>query len=99
MNRLKSWVFYVAYAPDLLLNALLDGSPRETLSSRCYRLSHIEVYRYMEIAINAIAEPFDGPDHCRQSYENIVSGKYLPWGFFEKAMQQALVIDAQLQGA
>ncbi len=94
VSRINTWAFYVAYALDLLANSILAGSPHETLSSRCYRLDHIPVYRYLEIAINVAVKPFDGPGHCRRSYENIVDDKYLPWRFFEKAMQQALIIDS-----
>lgn|SRR5574340_778743 len=90
---LKNWIFSVVYGLDLTLNAVIAGSPRETISSRCYRLNHILAYRVLEVIINTLAYPFDGPDHCRQSYLNIVNGTYLPWEFFDRAYQQALIID------
>jgi hypothetical protein len=96
---MKTWAFYVAYALDLLANALIAGSPCETISSRCYRLDHIPIYRCLEIIINAIARPFDGPNHCQQSYENIKAGAYLPWGFYEKAQEQALEMNAEFEAA
>lgn len=80
----KSWAFFVLYALDLLVNTLAGGSPHETLSSRCYRLNHLRVYRWLEKVINTLAYPFDGPNHCEESYRNIVSGIYLPPRFYLK---------------
>lgn len=94
-EEFKTWGFYIAYASDLWLNALMRGSPRETVSSRCYRLNHIPAYRCAELVINAAAYLFDGPDHCKQSYLNIANGTYLPWEFFEKAQQEALAMNAE----
>lgn len=87
---LKDWGFSIAYGLDLTINAVFRGSPRETISSRCYRLNHIPEYRALEVIINTLAYPFDGTDHCRQSYLNIANGTYLPWEFFEAAHRQAM---------
>ncbi len=39
------YVFRVAYAADLLLNAILGGNPAQTVSSRCYEGAKIKAYR------------------------------------------------------
>lgn len=95
LQEYKTWWFYIFYALDELLNAVFRGSPRETVSSRCYRLNHIPAYRFLEVILNAVAYPFTGPDHCKRSYLNIANGTYLPWQFFEKAQQEALAMNSE----
>lgn len=82
---LKLWIFYMAYGFDLWFNAVLFGSPRETVSSRCYRLNHIRAYGVAEVILNTLAYPFDGPNHCKQSYDYIVEGRYFPPNFYTKS--------------
>jgi|GEM_PF-2068461 len=94
-----AWTFHVIYTLDLFLNALIKGSPLETISSRCYRLDYIWQYRVCEIALNAIARPFVGPEHCKQSYLNLVEGTYLPKGFFDKAVYDKVMDDANAMNA
>lgn len=99
--NIGSWAFGVVYGIDLTLNAIVKGSPRETFSSRCYRLDDKWRYRAFEAVINAIARPFDGADHCKQSYQNIIDGRYLPPGFTNRAvynheMDEAIAMNAAI---
>lgn len=94
-----SWAFHIVYTLDLFLNAMIKGSPLETISSRCYRLNHIWQYRVCEVTLNTLAHPFQGPGHCEQSYRNLVEGTYLPKGFFDKAVYDRVMDEANAMNA
>jgi hypothetical protein len=100
-QEVKTWLFGIAYGLDLTFNAATFGSPRETFSSRCYRMDYLgyPTFRVLRFIIDLAARPFDGAEHCKQSYENICNGVYLPQGFHDLAlysieMDQALAMNA-----
>ena len=64
----KSYLYNVAVGFDCFVNALLRGSCRETLSSRCYRNS--TKYWYARVArcfLDLIFLPWE-KEHCKASY-------------------------------
>lgn len=64
----KSYCYNVAVGFDCFVNALLKGSCRETLSSRCWRNSTKYWYaRALRHVLDFIFRPFEN-DHCYQSY-------------------------------
>jgi len=71
----------VAIAFDQLLNAILGGWSRETLSSRAWRQQHKKRWAIARKVIDAIF--FWERDHCKTAYESEVSLKHLPPMFRE----------------
>jgi hypothetical protein len=57
----------VAIAFDQLVNAILGGSPDETISARCWRLRAVRPYNILRPIIDGLF--FWQPEHCRASYE------------------------------
>ena len=73
------YLLRVAIAFDQLVNALLNGYPDETMSSRCWRLSERYWYaKVMRVIIDALFR-FTGPDHCKRSFESENSRKHAPF--------------------
>lgn len=70
---------FIAY--DQLLNALLNGSPDETLSSRAWRMQvkHQPYWWWLASAINGIF--FWQANHCRGAYTRERARGHLPEGF------------------
>ena len=73
----------MSYVKNLLiwadqgLNAVLAGSPDETLSARAYRLSSSSEFWFWSMkAIDLIF--FWQTDHCRRSYEAEQARRHLP---------------------
>ena len=61
----------MAIGIDQTVNAILGGSPDETISARIHR----NQWRRTERFVNWI---FGDPNHCRDSYESERSGSHLP---------------------
>jgi hypothetical protein len=95
---LKEYVYQNSIALDQSVNVLLDGSADETMSSRCYRLNHIRTYRILELCVNVLFRPFQGPDHCRHAYEKEILGRQLPSKFYDDAIEMNLRFDAAKLG-
>jgi hypothetical protein len=75
----------LAIAFDQLINALLNGSPDETLSSRAWRM-HLKRQPYwwwLASAINGIF--FWQANHCRGAYARELARGHLPEGFLINA--------------
>jgi hypothetical protein len=66
----------VAVAFDQLVNAILGGSPDETISARCWRLRANRPYSTLRPIIDGLF--FWQPDHCRASYEAERARSQLP---------------------
>jgi len=62
------YVRNVAIGVDQLVNAILFGWPDETLSARCGRLGHRYPYKFWQVVIDAIFQPFEGPGHCVRAH-------------------------------
>lgn len=87
---MKDYAYQVFIGLDQMVNTLLGGSADETMSSRCFRLNHIKTYRYLEVFVNVLFYPFQGPDHCKHAYEKEVLGRQLPYKFFDLAIEMNL---------
>lgn len=72
MRRLKR----ILIAVDQLANAICNGWPDETLSSRAWRWEKNGKRRWPRMVIDALF--FFDPDHCRESYESERLGRQLP---------------------
>ena len=72
MNRAKC----ILIALDQLVNALCNGWPDETLSSRAWRWEQSGKRAWPRKMIDALL--FFDPDHCRASYESEKLGRQLP---------------------
>ena len=68
----------VLIAEDQRLNAWTGGYPDETLSSRCGRCSHRQPFKTLEKIIDAIFEPFQGPNHCKNAMRKEMTGYHFP---------------------
>ena len=67
----KAYCFNVLIGIDQLANTLIGGQPDETISSRCYRNSQKYWYaRIGRVLIDTVFRLVDGPDHCKQAYQN-----------------------------
>jgi hypothetical protein len=72
----KSYIFRLMIGIDQLGNTLAGGNPDNTISGRVgyfAEKAHISVRWYwviLEKIINFTFYPLDGPDHCKQSYNN-----------------------------
>jgi hypothetical protein len=66
----------VAIAFDQLVNAILGGSPDETISARCWRLRANRPYNTLRPIIDGLF--FWQPEHCRASYEAERARSQLP---------------------
>jgi hypothetical protein len=75
VNKLLIHLKNVLIAFDQLINALVFGSPDETLSARAYRLKD-DGWRFAYISINVLF--FWQDDHCEGSYMSEVIRKHLP---------------------
>lgn len=71
-----TYVRRVLIAVDQLLNAILNGWPDETLSSRAWRWEQDGVRSWPRKLIDIIF--FREENHCRQSYESERTGRQLP---------------------
>lgn len=91
--EVKEQIYQVVVALDQTLNALTGGMADETISSRCFRLNHKKTYRVAEILINLLFFPFDGWNHCEQSYITEVMGRHLPTKFYDLAYEMNLEFD------
>jgi hypothetical protein len=64
---------------NVLSNPLSDETwADETLSSRCGRLGHRNPYKFWARIIDAIFQPFQGPNHCRNAFEKEKTGYHMP---------------------
>ena len=95
---MREWAYQVFIGLDQFANTLLNGSADETISSRCFRLNHIEVYRIAEKFVDCLFFPFQGWDHCRNAYIKEVSGRHLPSKFYELAVQMNIEYDREKLG-
>ena len=96
--RVKEWCYQVFIGVDQLINTILDGSADETMSSRCFRLNHIPTYRYLELFVNVIFYPLQGPDHCEHAYWKEVLGRQVPEEFYKRAFEINLEMDKNKLG-
>lgn len=87
------WIYQNSIALDQSVNTFLKGSADETMSCRCYRLNHIRAYRVLEIGINVLFHPFQGPRHCERAYIKEILGRSLPYKFFDRATAMNLQYD------
>lgn len=71
MTRIK----HILIALDQLVNAIFNGWPDETISSRAWRWHKNGKRSWPCKAINAL---FFDPDHCMESYESERLGRQLP---------------------
>lgn len=72
MSRAKR----ILIAVDQLFNAIFNGWPDETLSSRAWRWEKNGKRSWPRRLIDALF--FFDPDHCRESYESERQGTQLP---------------------
>ena len=66
----------VLIALDQLANALLDGRPDETLSSRAWRWEQNGIRSWPRRIIDVLF--FFDPEHCRESFESERTGRQQP---------------------
>jgi hypothetical protein len=66
----------VLIALDQLANALLDGWPDETLSSRAWRWEQNGIRSWPRRIIDVLF--FFDPEHCRESFESERTGRQQP---------------------
>ena len=66
----------VAIAVDQLFNALCNGWPDETLSSRAHRMDRDGVRHWPRKLIDGIF--FWQKEHCKRAYESERKGRQLP---------------------
>ncbi|TNC80681.1 MAG: hypothetical protein C9356_12335 [Oleiphilus sp.] len=67
------WARNIMQALSRLLNALVGGDSRATVSARTGYFSKVKRNRYwrsMETVIDFTFYPLDGPGHCKQSMES-----------------------------
>ncbi|WP_291952694.1 hypothetical protein [Campylobacter sp.] len=76
--KIKNYFYNLAVAIDQLFNALFNGYPDETISSRSYRLS--KKYWYAKYAMNFIDFLFlwQTQNHCEKAYKNELKRKHFP---------------------
>jgi hypothetical protein len=98
IDEFNEWVYQVAIGVDQQINALLGGSADETMSSRCFRLNHIRTYRVLELGVNALFHPFQGPDHCEHAYMKEVFGRQVPEEFYKRAFAMNIEMDKNKLG-
>ena len=82
-QSIKNYMRNIAIAADQLVNAMIAGSPDETVSSRVYRGAVLVVHpnraaRMAYRAINALF--FWQEDHCRAAYLREKQRAHLPDG-------------------
>ena len=77
-KRVKVWLWNLLIAVDQLGNAVLAGSPDETLSARTHRKAQAgqKFWRALRWVIDRIF--FFDRDHCRTSYENELARGHCP---------------------
>ena len=82
LDTLKTYLFNNAIAVDQQLNALLGGSPDETLSSRAYRAEkHNRIFgKIFRPLIDTVF--FWEKDHCYCAYIAELNRRQLPSNFF-----------------
>ena len=68
----------------------LMGSGDEIMNSRCFRMNHIPAYRYLEIFVNKLYYPFQGPERCRNAYMKEVRSRQWPHDCFDKAIAMGI---------
>jgi hypothetical protein len=90
---IEEYLYQLFIALDQLLNVATGGTADETLSSRCYRLNEYQIYRFLEIGVNALFYLFQGKDHCKNAYIKEVNGRHLSTKFFERAYAMNLEYD------
>lgn len=87
VQTMKSKYFLnIAIALDQLFNAILSGSPDETLSSRAYRGAVLEKQpkKKWKVIFFCIEKLFFWEkDHCKKSYESELHRKQYPNSFQE----------------
>ena len=66
----------ILIAIDQLVNAIFNGWPDETLSSRAWRWEKDGIRAWPRKLIDAVF--FWDSNHCRESYENERNGRQLP---------------------
>lgn len=78
---IKRYVFNNAIALDQMFNALLGGSPDETLSSRAYRTEQQNKIfgRFFRPVIDLVF--FFDPLHCYEAYMSELNRRQLPPNF------------------
>ena len=72
------YLLNIIIALDQTINAVVRGSPDETLSARAYR--NKDMYGYPYVVINYIF--FWQEDHCRQAYWSEVIRAHLPKDYY-----------------
>ncbi len=66
-------------------NVLCGGNADSTISSCAYAFSSIDTFwSCIEGLINQTFEPIDGPDHCKQSFDNDRDETYTRGGWKRK---------------
>ncbi|MGZ8339153.1 MAG: hypothetical protein ACXW2U_05510 [Telluria sp.] len=63
---------------NLLCNPFSENTlAHETFSARCGRLGERKPYIFWRVVVDAMARPFDGPNHCQRAHEKLRS-RYEP---------------------
>lgn len=75
---MPGYAYKLLVACDQLLNALLDGWPDETLSSRCWRWHKDDVRSWPCHWLDTLAALFGDEDHCRSAYDSERRRRQLP---------------------
>lgn len=86
------WFIAVLIAVDQLANAVLAGSPDETLSARAHRSAVLDSKpkRRWVIARSIINSLFFlQDDHCRDSYDSEAKRRQLPGHYSREAINRA----------
>lgn len=74
---MKQYLFNLFLAIDQLCNAILNGHPDETLSSRSYRAHRDgKPMGFMRRVIDVLF--FFQPDHCHEAYNSEKTARHLP---------------------
>ena len=89
MSQFKHGITQIFIALDQLANVLTSPFSKqtwadETLSSRCGRLGHRNPYKFWKKIIDAVFEPFQGPDHCVKAYYKEMTRYHFPPEMREK---------------
>lgn len=79
MTKIKSYFYNLLIAIDQLANALTNGYPDETLSSRAYRLHRRYWYANFAKMFIDVLFLLQTKDHCKKAYESELKRKHFPF--------------------
>ena len=76
--RIRHYLWQLVIGFDQLINAALGGWADETFSARCWRRRGRCFWNILRCLLDLAFRPFDGPNHCRQAYENELARRHSP---------------------